>query len=212
MRELVKRPPLGLLVAAIFTTSLIGVGPAKAQAAASPAPVSAQPQHPYRIVAGDLLEVNVWGEERLQRDVRVLPDGTFIYPLVGQVMAEGLRPTDIEAAVTKGLAPQYRGEVPQVTVSVKEATGTRFSVVGRVKSPGTFTPGRFITLLDAIALAGGGDEFANLDNITIIRKTPQGMVSIKARMGAVMKGSVDTRELAAGKIPEIQGGDTVIVP
>tara|TARA_R110000782_G_scaffold78293_3_gene155912 strand:+ start:100208 stop:100771 length:564 start_codon:yes stop_codon:yes gene_type:complete len=173
---------------------------------------SAQSERPYRIVAGDVIEVNVWGEERLQRDVRILPDGTFVYPLVGQVVAQGLLPSEVQDAISKGLASQYRGEVPQVTVSVKEATGTQFSVVGRVKSPGTFTPGRYVTLLDAIALAGGGDEFANLDNITIIRKTAQGMIVIKARMGAVMKGSVDTKELAAGRVPEIQGGDTVIVP
>lgn len=173
---------------------------------------SAQSERPYRIVAGDVIEVNVWGEERLQRDVRILPDGTFVYPLVGQVVAQGLLPSEVQDAISKGLASQYRGEVPQVTVSVKEATGTQFSVVGRVKSPGTFTPGRYVTLLDAIALAGGGDEFANLDNITIIRKTAKGMIVIKARMGAVMKGSVDTKELAAGRVPEIQGGDTVIVP
>jgi hypothetical protein len=83
----------------------------------------------------------VWGDERLQRSVRVLPDGTFAFPLVGQVVAAGRLPSELERIITAGLQPQYRGQVPQVTVSVKNPTGFQFSVVGKVKGPGTFTPG-----------------------------------------------------------------------
>ena len=68
--------------------------------------VSAQvPQAPqtasgpaYRINAGDEIEVMVWGDERLQRTVRVLPDGTFAFPLVGQIVAAGQLPSDLERA------------------------------------------------------------------------------------------------------------------
>ena len=73
---------------------------------------------PYRINAGDELEVMVWGDQRLQRDVLVLPDGTFAFPLVGQVVAAGRLPSEIERVITTGLQPQYKGPVPQVTVSV----------------------------------------------------------------------------------------------
>src|SRR3954447_19147158 len=75
---------------------------------------------PYRINPGDELEILVWGDERLQRSVLVLPDGTFAFPLVGQVNAAGRLPVDIERVITTGLQPQYKGPVPQVTGSVKK--------------------------------------------------------------------------------------------
>lgn len=166
----------------------------------------------YRINPADEVEIYVWGEERLQRVVRVLPDGTFAFPLVGQVKAQGLLPTELEKVITNGLSSQYRGEVPQVTVSVRVPSGYQYAVVGRVNSPGSFSPGRYVNLLDAIALAGGGSEFANLDNIAIIRKTPEGLRAFRFRLGGVMKGNIGDRELAEGAIPTIQTGDTVIVP
>ena len=96
----------------------------------------------YRINAGDEIEVMVWGDERLQRTVRVLPDGTFAFPLVGQIVAINQLPSDLERIISAALRPQYRGVVPQVTVSVKNPSGYQFSVVGKVRSPGTYTPGR----------------------------------------------------------------------
>ena len=182
-------------------------------AAAQQGPARGQPGSPaYRINAGDEVEVYVWGEERLQRTIRVLPDGTFSFPLAGQIVAQGQLPSQVEAAITKGLESQYRGQVPQVTVSVRAPTGLQFSVVGKVKGAGTFTPGRFVNLLEALSLAGGTDEFANLDNISIIRKTANGPVIIKARLGSVLKGNVSQQDLARGIIPDIESGDTVIVP
>lgn len=164
---------------------------------------------PYTINAGDEVEVYVWGEERLQRVVRILPDGTFAFPLVGRVVAVGKLPAQIEREITEGLKPQYRGEVPQVTVSVKAPSGLQFSVIGRVKGPGTFTPGRYVNVIEALSLAGGPDEFANLDNVTIVRKSGSAITTIKARLSGAFKGS---RDLNSESVPTIEGGDTVIVP
>jgi polysaccharide biosynthesis/export protein len=177
------------------------------------APSITQPLlRPYTINPGDEIEVYVWGEERLQRVIRVLPDGSFSFPLVGKVSAIGQSPSQIEALITKGLEGQYRGQVPQVTVSVRSPSGLQFSVAGRVKSPGTFSPGRYVNLLEALSFAGGPDEFASLDNISIIRKSGNGLVSIRARIANAFKGGTGTRELNAGAIPQIESGDTVIVP
>jgi polysaccharide biosynthesis/export protein len=107
------------------------------------------------------------------------------------------------------LKTQYRGEVPQVTVSVKSPSGMTFSILGRVKGPGTFTPGRYINIIEALSLSGGPDEFANLDNVTIIRKTPTGITVMKVRLSAAFKGA---RDLTAESLPQIESGDTVIVP
>jgi polysaccharide export outer membrane protein len=165
---------------------------------------------PYRINAGDELEVMVWGDERLQRDVLVLPDGTFAFPLVGQVQAAGRLPVEIERVITAGLQPQYKGPVPQVTVSVKKPSGYQFSVIGKVRSPGTFTPGRYVNALEAIAIAGGPAEFAQTGNVKIIRKVGDQLVVLPIRIQDALRG--DTSRLGPNEVPRIQSGDTLVVP
>jgi polysaccharide biosynthesis/export protein len=162
---------------------------------------------PYRINPGDELEVYVWGEERLSRTIKVLPDGTISFPLVGQVNALGKLPRDVEAAITAGLKPKYRDTVPQVTVSVKNPVGMQFSIVGKVKSPGTYTTGRYINVLEALALAGGPAEFADTNGVRLARKSGQVM---RVRLGDALKGNISDRDLA--NLPQIESGDTVIVP
>jgi polysaccharide export outer membrane protein len=184
-------------------------------AAASQAPLSVPPSAtfagtPYRINPGDELEILVWGDERLQRTVLVLPDGTFAFPLVGQVNAAGRLPSDIERVITAGLQPQYKGPVPQVTVSVKRASGYQFSVVGKVRNPGTFTPGRYVNALEALAIAGGPSEFANTGGVRVIRKIGDRMIVVPVRLQDALRG--DTARLTPNEIPRIESGDTLVVP
>lgn len=180
---------------------------------ASPPVARAAGVVPYRINPGDEIEVYVWGEERLQRQIRVLPDGTIAMPLVGQVYAQGLLPEQLQDAISKRLATQYRGTVPQVTVSIRNPSGLQFSVVGKVKNPGSFTPGRYVNLLEAISLAGGPAEFANLDNISIVRKNGGAVTSFRARMGNVLRNGVPEDAPEKNRlIPNIESGDTIIVP
>lgn len=174
-------------------------------------PVAAQAtSDTYRINAGDEIEVLVWGDERLQRTVRVLPDGTFAFPLVGQVSAAGKLPGDLEKMIAAGLKAQYRGEVPSVTVSVKSPTGFQFSVIGKVKSPGAFTPGRYVNALEALSIAGGPSEFAQTGDIRIIRKVGNQLTVIPVRVVNVLKG--DTSRLSEQDIPLLQSGDVMVVP
>jgi polysaccharide export outer membrane protein len=193
---------------------LVALSPASAQRAPAPAAAATTSQltPPYRINAGDDLEIYVWGEERLQRTVRVLPDGTFAFPLVGQISAQGKLPADIEALISDRLKDQYRGQVPQVTVSVKNPSGMQFSVIGKVKSPGTFTPGRYVTVLDALALAGGPADFANLDNVLVVRKTGDKLTTLHFRLSQLFKSGAGNSDLERAKIQRIESGDTVIVP
>jgi len=164
----------------------------------------------YRINPGDELEISVWGEERLQRVVHVLPDGTFAFPLVGQVVALGKLPAEIERLISAGLQPQYRGSVPQVTVSVKSPAGFQFSVIGKVRNPGTFTPGRYVNALEALGMAGGPTEFAQIGDIRIVRKEGQELRSLRVRVSGALKGQ--TEALTSGDIPAIRSGDTLVVP
>jgi polysaccharide export outer membrane protein len=184
----------------LFAVALV---PQSANAQSVPGPA-------YRVSPGDDLEIMVWGDDRLQRVVRVLPDGTFGFPLVGQVMAAGLLPSDIQRVITTGLKPQYKDVVPQVTVMVKNPGGYQFSVIGKVKSPGTFTPGRYVNALEAIGIAGGPSEFAQTGRIRIIRKMGQQLRVIPVQIGPALKGDLDG--VSAEDIPSIQSGDTMVVP
>lgn len=165
---------------------------------------------PYRINPGDVLEISVWGDERLQREVRVLPDGTLAFPLVGQMKASGQLPGELERQVSDKLAPQYRGTVPQVTVSVKNPAGFQFSVIGKVRSPGTFTPGRYLNALEALSIAGGPTEFANTGGIRLLRSVNGQLRSLRVRLNDTLKG--DSNAISADDVPMIQSGDTVVVP
>ena len=200
---------IGRMVGAVALLVLMMlVEPAVAAVVQPQAAAAAEPA--YRINPGDQLEVLVWGEDRLQREVRVLPDGTFGFPLVGQVHAAGRLPAEVSQIITQGLQPQYRGAVPQVTVTVKEPSGYQFSVVGKVKSPGSFTPGRYVNALEAIGAAGGPTEFAQVNGITILRKYGEQLRTIHLHLGAILKG--DTSTLSQNDVPFIQSGDTIVVP
>jgi polysaccharide export outer membrane protein len=195
--------------------SALNGGPAAVQDEAQEqiaAPLQVPSADAYRINAGDEIEVYVWGEERLQRSVKVLPDGTFAFPLVGQMLARGLLPSEVEALITNGLRGQYRGQVPQVTVSVVAPAGMQFSVMGRVKSPGTFTPGRYVTVLEALSMAGGPSEFANLDNVLVLRKSGSTLQTLRTRLAPLFKSGADSRDIDRANILRIETGDTVIVP
>ena len=205
---MVIRRGLALIVCGFaFLTFAVG--------AASQAPLSVPPSatvsaSPYRINPGDELEVLVWGDERLQRSVLVLPDGTFAFPLVGQVNAAGRLPSELERVITAGLQPQYKGPVPQVTVSVRKPSGYQFSVIGKVRNPGTFTPGRYVNALEALAIAGGPSDFANTAAARVIRKAGDRLVVVPLHMQDALRG--DTSRLSTADIPRIESGDTLVVP
>ena len=179
-------------------------------AQAQPA-ADAQATTAYRINPGDQLQIYVWGEDRLQREVNVLPDGTIAFPLIGQMQVRGLLPGEVQERIREGLRDQYRGEVPQVTVSVDPA-GFQFFVIGKVNSPGTFQPGRYVNALEALSLAGGPTEFADLNNVVIIRKTDNGLRTIPLRMASIFRSGLDERDLERANLVRIESGDTVIVP
>jgi polysaccharide export outer membrane protein len=180
------------------------------EVAAAQSPTAATAGPAYRINPGDEIEVMVWGDERLQRSVRVLPDGTFAFPLVGQVVAAGQLPAELERIITAALRPQYRGVVPQVTVTVRNPSGYTFSVVGKVRAPGTYTPGRYVNALEALTIAGGPTEFASVGNVSILRKSGIKLQTIRVHLSDALKG--DTSRLTESDIPLIQSGDTLVVP
>jgi len=205
---------MGLLLQSLFAQAAFAqarpVARPAAPAPAYPTVAVTVPGPAYRINPGDEILVSVWGDERLNRSVRVLPDGTFAFPLVGQVVAAGQLPSELERIIRAALQPQYRGAVPQVTVSVTNPSGYSFSVIGKVRSPGTFTPGRYVNALEALIIAGGPTEFASVGGAVILRKYGPQIRSIRVRLNDALKG--DARGLTPDDIPFIQSGDTLVVP
>jgi polysaccharide export outer membrane protein len=135
--------------------------------AANDTPLLQMPQN-YRIVPGDVLEISVWREEGLTKQVLVRADGALSFPLVGDVPAGGLTIEDVRTTLTERLADFLTDPVVSVSVIT---TSQKIYVVGKVNKPGEFvTPGR-VTVMHALALAGGLNPFADRDDITILRQT-----------------------------------------
>jgi len=166
----------------------------------------------YRISPGDQLNIYVWGDERLQRQLTVLPDGTFAFPLAGTIQAAGHTPNEIEDVLAKLLAPQYKGVPQQVTVSVAAPAGMQYSVIGKVRAPGNFSPTRYVNVLNALAQAGGPTDFADIDHIIIMRTIGGHSQVIRTHLGPIFKGKPSDSDMSAASVPLIQAGDTVIVP
>lgn len=166
----------------------------------------------YRVNPGDELQISVWREDQLQRTVMVLPDGTLSFPLIGRIEGAGRTTREIEQIISAGLEGKYvDGNVPDVTVAVSQTSGLQFSVIGKVRSPGTFSPGRYLTLLEALSLAGGVDEFASLDRVVVVRKSGAGLAVIPVELSDILR-SKSISAAAVNALPLIRSGDTVIVP
>lgn len=169
-------------------------------AAAEEAPVLPD----YRISAEDVLEISVWKEPDLQREVIVRPDGGISFPLVGDIEAAGRTPAQLEKAITDSLDRFIPDAV--VTVSVVELRGLRIYVSGKVRNPGQFLVGRYVDVLQAITLAGGLTPFANESGIQVIRRTDAGEQIFKFNYARVKRG----RDLAQNIM--LQADDIVVVP
>jgi polysaccharide export outer membrane protein len=147
--------------------------PVQAQAPA-PAPSSAGEGvasllSTYKLAAGDVITIRVFGEDDLSREkVRLTDAGTIPYPVLGEVKALGLTIGAIEASITAGLSGRYLVN-PRVSVTIEEYRP--FYINGMVERPGAypFQPG--LTVLKASSLAGGFKERASFSKITIIRET-----------------------------------------
>jgi len=158
----------------------------------------------YRISAEDVLDISVWKEPDLQRQVIVRPDGGISFPLAGDVQAAGKTAQELEAAITERLETYIPGAV--VTVSVVELRGLRIYVSGKVRNPSQYTVGRYVDVLQAITLAGGLTPFADESNIQVIRRSESGEQIFKFDYSEVKRG----RKLEQNIM--LQADDVVVVP
>jgi len=126
----------------------------------------AQENEEYRISANDLLQISVYEEPDLAKTVRVDAKGEISYPLLGNIKVSGLTSKELESKITDLLIEDYLVN-PQVSVFIKEYA--RISILGQVNKPGSYELKSGITVMDAIALAGGFTAKTNAKDIKLIR-------------------------------------------
>jgi polysaccharide export outer membrane protein len=166
----------------------------------------------YRVAPGDVLQVFVWKEPELSREVRVRPDGYLTVPLVGDLFVVGKTPRGLAAELAQQLGQYVTG--PVVTVTLKESIALRFFVVGEVNRPGEFPLLGRTTVMQAFALAGGFREYAKSDAVKILRQELHVAGGrVRTQETAV---AVNYKSLAQGQSLQqdmvLKPGDVIVVP
>ena len=191
--------------------AVLTTGPAMAQTAAgltASGPASRPFTNPpasadYRLVAGDKLRIEVYKEPQLSQSLQIRPDGKITLPMVGDVVAAGVTPRELTQTLTERLREFVMA--PAVTVIVAETIPPVIYVMGEVTKPGAVPITGPMTVVQALAVAGGFKEFANPKKIRILRKGSNGTVQ-----------TIDFDYRDAITWPDrpvlLQPGDTVIVP
>ena len=156
----------------------------------------------YKIASDDLLEVDVFQVDQLDRTVRVGEDGRITLPLIGEVTAAGRSARDLELELQSLYGAKYL-QSPQISVFVKESVGQRVAVDGAVKQPGIKSVTASSSLVGMIAEAGGLTQIADRSKVYVFRKVGDERLVAQYDLQAIRTGK-------AGD-PRIQGGDVVYV-
>jgi polysaccharide export outer membrane protein len=168
--------------------------PQQAAAAALPAD--------YRLTIGDKLRVEVYKDPQLSQSLQVRPDGKVTLPLIGDINAAGLTSLELREQIATALKEYVTN--PVVTVIVVETVPPVVYVMGEVTNPGSIPLNGPMSVLQALAMAGGFRDFANTKDIRVRRRTPRGVQTIAFNYKVAVKGD--------GNPVMLQPGDTVIVP
>ena len=201
--------PFALLLA-VFTSLAVAQDPAAAKPAPPPAadnPAATTSIRPdsYIIGAEDVISVYVWKEPDMSKTVPVRPDGMISLPLVGEIKAAGYTPVQLQDVLAASMKKIISD--PQVTVVVEKISSLSFNIVGEVGHPGYFPLTRRMTVLDAIAMAGGFKDFAKTKKIYVLRT---------AANGTQERLPFNYKDVIKGKNPqqniELQPRDTIVVP
>ncbi len=210
--------------AIVFTAGLLATGCLMAQTAPAkpandPTVVASSPAQPAAAVEGatkphddsfvigndDVLSINVWKEPDVSRSIPVRSDGKISLPLAGEIQAAGRTPLALEQEIATK-QNNYISE-PEVTVMVTQINSQKFNILGQVSKPGSYPLTNSVTVLDAIALAGGFRDFAKKTSIYVLRQKPDGgETRIPFNYKEVVKGTNAAQNI------KLQPRDTIVVP
>jgi polysaccharide export outer membrane protein len=159
----------------------------------------------YVIGADDVLSISVWKEPDITRVVTVRSDGKISLPLVGELQAAGRTPSDLEKDITAALL-SYIAQ-PQVSVMVQEANSQKFNILGQVAKPGSYPLTAGLSIVDAIAQAGGFKDFAKKKSVYIMRQDSSGnSTRIPFNYEQFIKGKNTAQNV------KLKPHDTIIIP
>jgi polysaccharide export outer membrane protein len=161
-------------------------------------------QSGYIVKPGDVLEISVWKEPDLQRQVLIRPDGAFSFPLVGQVDARGKTVIELNKIVSDRLSRFIADAV--VTISVQQINGNKIYVLGQVNKPGEFIVNPSVNVMQALSMAGGMTPFASSNDIIVLRGQGKSQVATPFRYADVVRGRNLEQNI------ELIAGDIVVVP
>lgn len=169
------------------------------------APASAAPQDEYTIGAGDVLEIMVWKNTELSKVLPVRPDGRISLPLIGEIMVEGVKVSELAGRLRESYA-KYMTD-PTIHVSVHQVNSMVIYVIGRVNAPGVRPISAKTNVLQALAMASGLNPFAEGDKIQIFRSGDKGATTILP---------FDYDSVSRGRNLEhnifLKRGDVIVVP
>jgi polysaccharide export outer membrane protein len=201
MKRMTPRPLERTIELALVLGLAMATAPTEAQDRPGVLPGGAPKPAVYTIGPADVLQIIVWREAELTRDVTVRFDGMITIPLLGDVPAAGKTPGEVAEALTKGLERFI--QTPRVTVGIGQAMSARFYVVGQVGRSGDFPLSGRTTVLQALALAGGFRDFAKTDEIILVRQD-QTVVPVN------YKRIADGKDASQNVV--LKPGDTLVVP
>ena len=159
----------------------------------------------YTIGPGDVLDISVWQHPELDRIVTVRPDGRMSFSLIGDVNANGLTPAKLDEVITKRLSEYV--QKPEVTVVVTSIKSNQIVILGQVTRPGAYPMEESLTVLEAVAIAGGYTESAGLSKVTITRRSrAKNPKVIKVNLKKVIAEGDRSRDVI------LEPGDVVHVP
>lgn len=212
MKSKVLRNILTFVAAAFLVLSAGAQPSAASEKAAKPAKekdakaaAKAIAQSPdYVIGIEDVLEISVWKNPDVSKTVMVRPDGMISLPLVGDLKAAGRTPAQLRDALNEALS-EYQ-ETVVTSVIVQEVNSYRIFILGEVMSPGTYTMTRRMSVIQAIALAGGFNPFASR-KIVLVRENGASMAE---KIEISFDDIVDT-DSRRDKNLILKPGDTVFV-
>jgi len=196
-----------MLIIRLLAISILASGwlqPTNAADEPADTTIAAAANFDYKINPGDILSISVWRESDLSREVLIRPDGKFSFPLAGDVDANGKSVEQIRELLVERLSRYIPDLV--VSVSVLAINGNKVYVIGQVNRPGEISVNPNIDVMQALSIAGGANPFAQLNDISILRRTENGLISIPFRYGDVEKG----KRLEQNII--LQAGDVIVVP
>ena len=155
----------------------------------------------YVIATGDVLEISVYGEPDLSTTVRVSQDGSIAYPLIGNLQAAGYNVRELEKQIESLLEEDYL-VIPQVSIFVKEYA--RISLLGAVKSPGSYEIKENFGLTQAIAIAGGFSEGANTSRVKVIRNVSGKKETLEVNVDRILNKTAPDLEMKPNDIVTIE--------